>query len=203
MPVSCLPRSTLSPSRGSWLSPPIPHHLRSISGVVISTKLLSLSPHRMKRMMEDKKTPKSNSIPSWQHAEPSTIPSHQPLASLGSSLQAPSSSRDSLLHQAATFLLDDSVRDAPLERKRSFLRSKGLNIDEIDRLLRAPENKTPSNTEAEIKNQIPEVSITGFVNPKFGLMLKPKAVYPDCIIAERKQQGLSATVFSGTFSFIP
>lgn len=156
--------------------------------VIISPELLSLFQNRVKKMTEDKKSPNSNSIPSWQHAEPSTIPSD---------------SRDSLLDLAATFLLNDSVRDAPLDRKRSFLQSKGLNNDEIDKLLRVPENETPSRTKAEIKNQIPEVRMTEFENPKSSCMLNSKAVYPDSVVAERKHQGHSAAVLNGTFSFIP
>lgn len=140
--------------------------------------------------MEDKKTLKSNSIPSWQLAESSTGPNDQPQDSPGSSLQTPSSLRDSLIRQAATFLLDDNVRDAPLERKRSFLQSKGLNIDEIDRLLQTPVSNRPSSATAEIKNQIPEVKRTRLVVTKVDHMLTLRAVSFDCVIMERKHQGL-------------
>lgn len=107
--------------------------------------------------MEDKKNLKSNRIPSWQLAEPSTGPSDQPQDSPESPLQTPSQSRDLLIRQAATFLLDENVREAPLERKRSFLQSKGLSIDEIERLLQTPASERPSHATAESKNQIPEV----------------------------------------------
>ena len=107
--------------------------------------------------MEDKKNLKSNRIPSWQLAEPSTGPRDQPQDSHESPLQSSSHSRDLLTRQAATFLLDENVREAPLERKRSFLHSKGLSVDEIERLLQAPASERPSHTTTESKNQIPEV----------------------------------------------
>lgn len=61
------------------------------------------------------------------------------------------------MEQAATFLLDENVHDAPLERKRSFLQSKGLSIDEIDKLLQTSVVECPSIATAEDTTQIPEV----------------------------------------------
>ena len=107
--------------------------------------------------MEGKKPAKSNRIPSWQLADPSTGPNNKSQDSHENPLQTSSPSRDSMMEQAARFLLDDTVRDAPLERKRSFLRSKGLTMDEIDRLLQASVVENPSNATAEDKTQIPEV----------------------------------------------
>lgn len=108
--------------------------------------------------MEDNKNVKPNRIPSWQLAEPSTGPDDQPQDSPGSSPQTPSNSRGTLIKQAATFLLDENVRHAPLEQKRTFLQSKGLSIDEIDRLLlQAPVSERPLNATSEIKDHIPEV----------------------------------------------
>lgn len=116
--------------------------------------------------MEGKKTLKSNRIPSWQLAEPSTGPNDQLQDSHEKPLQTVSPSRDLLVGQAATFLLDEDVRDAPLERKRSFLQSKGLSIDEIDRLLQASVGESPSNARAEGKTQIPEVKSRRLLVPK-------------------------------------
>lgn len=114
--------------------------------------------------MEDKKSLKSNSIPTWQLAEPppgSKEPSQDsPGNSSGNSAQTLSPSRDSLIRQAATFLQDENIFNASLDRKRSFLQSKGLNFDEIDRLLQAP--VSGSNATAETKNQIPEVNKMGY-----------------------------------------
>lgn len=43
--------------------------------------------------------------------------------------------RDSLIEKASRFLQEDPIRDAPIERKKLFLESKGLTETEIDTLL--------------------------------------------------------------------
>ncbi|RAL17803.1 peroxisomal membrane protein PEX14 [Aspergillus homomorphus CBS 101889] len=55
-------------------------------------------------------------------------------------------SRPALLDQAAKFLQDDSIRDAPMDRKRVFLESKGLRDDEIDLLLRESSGEETSSS---------------------------------------------------------
>lgn len=107
------------------------------------------------------------------------------------------------MEQAARFLLDDIVRDAPLEQKRSFLQSKGLSVDEIDRLLQASVVEKPSNATAEDKTQIPEVKEYKPVNIEAKSMLTFRAVYSDCIISERRNQKFRAAIFNSTFSNIP
>lgn len=144
--TSKMPRS---PQTGAPL-----HQLRSPHDLRITLALQTPA----QRRMGDNKILKSSGIPSWQRAESSTGPNDQPQNSPQSSLQTP---RDSLLAQAATFLLNEDVHNAPLERKRSFLQSKGLTIDEIDRLLQAPVNEKASNGTAETKNPIPEVTRIG------------------------------------------
>ena len=56
-------------------------------------------------------------------------------------------SRHSLLDQASQFLLHDDIRDAPRERKVTFLESKGLRPAEIDELLDVL-SATDPNTDA-------------------------------------------------------
>ena len=107
--------------------------------------------------MEEKKSLKSGGIPSWQLAESSTTSDDQSRGVTESSLPMPPTSPDTLLKQAATFLLDDNVRSAPLERKRSFLQSKGLSIDEIDQLLQNPTTERFPSARTEDENQISEV----------------------------------------------
>ena len=77
------------------------------------------------------------------------------MASSLSSDDAPAStSRQDLVEQASRFLEDESIRDAPTDRKVSFLESKGLNPDEIQQLLgvsRNPEATSSSATATEDK----------------------------------------------------
>lgn len=86
--------------------------------------------------MGDSQGPKSKGIPSWQRQEPSKT-SDQPdsTPSQEQAAQQPPDSRASLIEKASTFLKDDSIRNAPIERKKQFLESKGLSEPEIDDLL--------------------------------------------------------------------
>ena len=91
--------------------------------------------------------PKPKRIPSWQL--PKT-----PLSPEISSPGEPEDSvapdeRQSLFDNAAKFLEDEDIRDAPIERKKTFLGSKGLTEDEIQMLLQShdQEQHTP---EAEV-----------------------------------------------------
>ncbi|KAJ5133592.1 hypothetical protein N7448_001390 [Penicillium atrosanguineum] len=94
---------------------------------------------------------KPTSIPSWQRS--GSAPDQAPLSSSPSSDNAPAStSRQDLVESASRFLEDESIRDAPTDRKVSFLESKGLNSDEIQQLLgvsRNPEATSSTVTAAE------------------------------------------------------
>ncbi|KAL2219498.1 putative peroxisomal membrane anchor protein [Thermoascus aurantiacus ATCC 26904] len=106
------------------------------------------------------------SIPDWQRRSRSASPD-QPssAASAQSSQDAPdTASRATLLEQAARFLRDEAVRDAPTDRKIAFLESKGLRSDEIQKLLGVTRNaeatsqekrddQTPSPTPSESSSE--------------------------------------------------
>ena len=79
--------------------------------------------------MADGHEPKEPKTPDWQLDESST-PAQTELSS-----SAESTSRESLLERAKRFLEDDAVRDAPRERKIAFLQKKGLQGDDIQKLL--------------------------------------------------------------------
>ncbi len=99
-------------------------------------------------------SPKSE-IPSWQRAsadspssappqeeeqqqEESTlapVPTEEDLPSLESDDRNPE--RSELLEQASRFLDDPAIRDAPREKKVTFLQSKGVDEEDIDALLGA------------------------------------------------------------------
>lgn len=99
-------------------------------------------------------TSKSASIPSWQTANKTAEESPSPTSDDAPATTA-STSRQALLDQASKFLEDESVRDAPTERKVSFLESKGLSSDDIEQVLGVSRNAEPSSssTTAEDKTQ--------------------------------------------------
>lgn len=65
--------------------------------------------------------------------------------------------RASLIENASEFLQDESIRDAPIERKKLFLESKGLTKPEIDSLLEIQE--APVTEDHGIERQEPSQSI--------------------------------------------
>lgn len=107
---------------------------------------------------------KPASIPSWQRqsgsapadqsSPASTSPSPSPSSN---SDDAPASTnRQDLVTQAAKFLEDESIRDSPTDRKIAFLESKGLNSDEIEKLLGVSRNPEASNTSATAESESQE-----------------------------------------------
>ncbi|KAL4803540.1 peroxisomal membrane anchor protein conserved region-domain-containing protein [Aspergillus unguis] len=98
------------------------------------------------------------SIPAWQQqhsASPSTSDGDDTASQVD---------RTTLLEQASKFLQDDSIRDAPTDRKVSFLESKGLTSTEIDSLLGVSRNPEASgdssnNSPAEENKSTPASSV--------------------------------------------
>ena len=86
--------------------------------------------------MSDSEGPKSKGIPPWQRLEPSSLP-EQPDGTPTPEPAEPDSAepKTSLIGKASQFLQEDSIRDAPIERKKLFLESKGLSNIESDELL--------------------------------------------------------------------
>lgn len=102
---------------------------------------------------------KKASIPSWQRQEETqgkeTIEETSD-SSHGNSSDA--SSQDDLLEKASRFLDEDGIRDAPKERKVSFLEGKGLTREEIEILLKeAPEGEDGRSSDEEVSPQAEEV----------------------------------------------
>lgn len=123
--------------------------------------------------MGDSPSDKKPAIPAWQRAQASPETSSEPASSDTEASRPHTPSSDStsesadepqsesqpssqtavepqtdakvLLQQARKFLQDPSIRDAPDDRKRSFLRSKGVAADDIQLLLADDKMKdTPS-----------------------------------------------------------
>jgi hypothetical protein len=90
-------------------------------------------------------------IPEWQRQsrEPAATPEE---SSSDNATGADDSSRSALLDQATKFLHDESIRDASTDRKIEFLESKGLQNDEIQKLLGVSRN--PAAT-SEAKSESP------------------------------------------------
>lgn len=94
-------------------------------------------------MREGDSAPKKAGIPSWQQASATTEEKQQqstadlaakPNESIpqsGSEGEQPPN--DGRIEQGRRFLLDESVRNAPLEQRKSFLEAKGLSSDEIEK----------------------------------------------------------------------
>lgn len=88
--------------------------------------------------------PKERSIPQWQRQETAKDPEEPPKETeKPDHEEKPPPSRASLLEQAAKFLKAEDIRDAPTERKISFLESKGLTNEEIHKLLGISRNTDP------------------------------------------------------------
>ncbi|KIW14050.1 hypothetical protein PV08_06831 [Exophiala spinifera] len=86
--------------------------------------------------MADTGPRKGPSIPAWQ--QKSATDAQQPSGSNQETDDSTSSSTSSdlpVVEQARKFLEDDSIRDAPRERKVAFLEQKGLTSDQIEQLL--------------------------------------------------------------------
>ncbi|KAF7507557.1 hypothetical protein GJ744_010348 [Endocarpon pusillum] len=96
--------------------------------------------------MTDGSHSKASSIPAWQAA----ISHHTSDTSSDTSTDAaqavPGQDRSAVVDQARIFLNDASVRDSPREKKVAFLAKKGLQEDEIQRLLDTSSSETASSS---------------------------------------------------------
>ncbi|CAG7916246.1 unnamed protein product [Penicillium olsonii] len=86
---------------------------------------------------------KSASIPAWQKVKTDESPSPSSDDAPATTTPTP---RQTLLDQASKFLEDESIRDAPEDRKIAFLESKGLNTEDIQQVLGVPRNAEASST---------------------------------------------------------
>ncbi|KAI9044072.1 peroxisomal membrane protein PEX14 [Aspergillus affinis] len=109
--------------------------------------------------MSDPK-PNRASIPDWQKpnatAPSDPEPNSASTPSPASDENETDASRSTLLEQATNFLQDDAIRDAPIDRKISFLESKGLHNNEIDSLLGVSRNPEATNTDTSTETTSPD-----------------------------------------------
>lgn len=144
--------------------------------------------------MSDSDSNSKPSIPQWQqqHSAPSSTSDGKETAS--------EVDRTTLLEQASKFLQDDSIRDAPTDRKISFLESKGLTALEIDNLLgvsrnpeasggngsSAAENKTSSQTASSPPPPSTSSSESRQVTPSTSRDVPPVITYPEFLLHQSK-----------------
>lgn len=94
------------------------------------------------------------SIPKWQQQDSGSSPS------TSDDKNADYGDRSTLLEQASSFLQDDSIREAPTDRKIAFLESKGLTATEIDGLLGVSRNAEASSSSSSGDNSVEEKKST-------------------------------------------
>ena len=98
--------------------------------------------------MGDPAESNKRSSPDWQHEEAASgSTDDRKRESEVPDVDEPPPSRASLIERASKFLRDDEIRDAPTERKISFLRNKGLTDEEVCRLLEIPFNGTKAEVQ--------------------------------------------------------
>ncbi|PGH36767.1 hypothetical protein GX50_00427 [[Emmonsia] crescens] len=95
--------------------------------------------------MGDNSKPKAPAIPSWQLPHSENAASN----STTDTEKTESPARETLIEQASRFLEDESIRDAPTDKKIAFLESKGLQNEDIQTLLGISRN--PEATSADMK----------------------------------------------------
>ncbi|OQE46131.1 hypothetical protein PENCOP_c001G05582 [Penicillium coprophilum] len=97
-------------------------------------------------------TSKPTSIPSWQRPNKTAEESPSPTSD-DAPATTDSTSRQALLDQAFKFLEDVSIRDAPTDRKVSFLESKGLSSDDIEQVLGVSRNAEASSSSTPVEDK--------------------------------------------------
>ncbi|KAL8963012.1 MAG: hypothetical protein Q9183_005065 [Haloplaca sp. 2 TL-2023] len=153
--------------------------------------------------MGDPPAPKRPSIPGWQHDEtsnslqnPNTESNRNPHDNT-----EPPPPRALLLEQATKFLKEDDIKDAPQEKKVTFLQSKGLTKEEIHKLLDLPSEEagadekndsvvqssnspTASRPQSETQPSQPEHSPPSLQPPQNDVA--PIITYPEFLLHSQK-----------------
>ena len=147
--------------------------------------------------MSDPK-PKST-IPSWQQSQNQPPKeNHQETSSESApSESAPSTdsqtpdqpARSTLLEQASKFLEDEAIRDAPTDKKISFLESKGLKGPDIDSLLGVSRN-TEATAQPELASSQPTTSSSSTTTSNTASVdsrpVPPIITYPEFLVQQSK-----------------
>ncbi|EEH23053.1 hypothetical protein PABG_05264 [Paracoccidioides brasiliensis Pb03] len=121
--------------------------------------------------MSDDSKPKGPVIPSWQLPAPDKTASGittSTTAPTADGNKTETSSRNTLIEEALRFLKDESIRDAPTDKKISFLETKGLRNDEIQKLLGVSRNPeaTSADTTSPTKDFTKSISSSAQAPPQ-------------------------------------
>ncbi|KAL9126701.1 MAG: hypothetical protein Q9217_004281 [Psora testacea] len=127
--------------------------------------------------------PKVKQMPVWQQ-DAASENSTATIIGRDSVTSLPTDGRASLLEKASKFLKDPDIRDAPSEKKQSFLQSKGLSHSETEQLLsnNANSESTPpiaSQDVQEDKDNNSTVESSSKTQP-------PIITYPEFLLHSRK-----------------
>ncbi|KAL8966837.1 MAG: hypothetical protein Q9197_005761 [Variospora fuerteventurae] len=169
--------------------------------------------------MADPSGPKKTAIPQWQQQKSSEAPETSYQQPTDQEIPIPPSPppRATLLDQASKFLEEDEIKNAPAERKKGFLETKGLTQEEIHRLLNLPIDT--ANAEGQ-GTRIKQESDASAIHPpepevpspqsKPSKDIAPIITYPEFLLHSRKPPPLITTsnlfntfyLFSGTAAVI-
>ncbi|KAL8708562.1 MAG: hypothetical protein Q9220_006615 [cf. Caloplaca sp. 1 TL-2023] len=156
--------------------------------------------------MSDPPDTKRSSIPGWQQkelSEPDTTPDQDsPAPEHPEHIDAPPP-RAALFEQASKFLEEEHIKDAPIEKKIAFLKTKGLREGEINTLLTTPsdEQNIQSPKEETVIEQPSTVSSNHLSKPEIPAQqppaekdaLPPIITYPEFLLHSQKPPPLITT----------
>jgi hypothetical protein len=87
-------------------------------------------------------------VPSWQ-LKPARAPPTEKNDGLDTATQ-PVPSREAIIERAQKFLQEDEVRNSPTDKQVAFLEGKGLESDEIQKLLGVTRNTEATSSEKDV-----------------------------------------------------
>ncbi|ERF75722.1 hypothetical protein EPUS_01552 [Endocarpon pusillum Z07020] len=115
--------------------------------------------------MTDGSDSKPPSIPAWQTTISHNTTDTSSDTSKDAAQAVPAQDRRAVLDQARIFLDDASVRDSPREKKVAFLAKKGLQNDEIQRLLDTSSSETASSSASSSESSSPASHVSAATTP--------------------------------------
>ncbi|KAL1883619.1 hypothetical protein Plec18167_002626 [Paecilomyces lecythidis] len=136
--------------------------------------------------------PKKRAIPEWQKQAAQSASKESATTTEPSKEQSEAGPRTVLLEQASKFLEDESIRDAPTDRKISFLESKGLQQDEINKLLGISRNPEASSESAKSDVPVSEVKSEASTESTSSKSTSKKLL-PETVAAQGSANTTSAT----------
>ena len=104
--------------------------------------------------MTSRTSPKVKQIPSWQQ-DPNVKDQTSPEDECNSTLLSTPDARAYLLEKATKFLKEDDIKDAPIEKKRTFLQSKSLTEAEVAQLLSSEPGQKAAESQTRQERDLP------------------------------------------------